>query len=75
MLWDSSEVLALLDAEDADQAPAVRIVGDIAQDRRPNFIAEYVAVEAHALLHVGGTFSFDRHLLQFGCCRVFGIPP
>ena len=132
MLWDSSAVLALLDADDADHALAVEIATSIANDRRPSFITNYVEVETHALLlrklgrslarewllsgglpvlpaspeeesrakemlerysdkdwslcdsisfsvisarNVGAAFSFDRHFVQFGGCRVLGIPP
>ncbi|HET9359474.1 MAG TPA: PIN domain-containing protein [Vicinamibacterales bacterium] len=50
VLWDSSAVLALLDADDADHARAVSVARDIASDRRPSFITNYVEAEAHALL-------------------------
>lgn len=50
VLWDSSAILALLDADDTDHALAAKIAGDIAHDRRPSFITNYVEVEAHALL-------------------------
>ena len=130
VLWDSSAVLALLDADDADHGLAARIARGIAQERRPSFITNYVEVETHALLlrklgralarewllagglpvvralpdeesrakemlerysdkdwslsdsisfsviasrGVGLAFSFDRHFLQFGGCRVLGI--
>lgn len=132
VLWDSSAVLALLDADDADHAEATRIASDIARERRPSFITNYIEVETHALLlrklgralarewllggglpvvraspdeesrakeflerysdkdwslcdsisfsviasrGVGVAFSFDRHFLQFGGCRVLGIAP
>lgn len=130
VLWDSSAVLALLDADDADHETAKRIVGEIAEEKRPSFITNYVEVETHALLlrklgralarewllggglpvvraspqeelrarellerygdkdwslcdsisfavigtrSVGAAFSFDRHFLQFGGCRVVGV--
>jgi uncharacterized protein len=130
VLWDSSAVLALLDADDADHGLAARTARDIAKERRPSFITNYVEVETHALLlrklgralarewllagglpvvraspdeesrakeileryndrdwglcdaisfaviasrGVGLAFSFDRHFLQFGGCRVLGI--
>jgi uncharacterized protein len=50
VLWDSSAVLALLDADDADHGLATRVASDIAQERRPSFITNYVEVETHALL-------------------------
>jgi predicted nucleic acid-binding protein len=50
VLWDSSAILALLDADDADHKRAVVIAGQIASERRPSFITNYIEVEAHALL-------------------------
>jgi len=50
VLWDSSAILALLDADDADHERAVTIAGQIASERRPSFITNYIEVEAHALL-------------------------
>jgi len=50
VLWDSSAILALLDADDADHERAVAITGQIASERRPSFITNYIEVEAHALL-------------------------
>lgn len=130
VLWDSSAVLALLDADDADHEPAAEVARRIAAERRPSFITNYVQAEAHALLlrklgrslarewlltgglpvsrllpheeerareiltrfsdkdwslcdalsfavienrRVGAAFSFDRHFVQFGRCRVLGL--
>lgn len=50
VLWDSSAILALLDADDADHARAVAVARQIAAEARPSFITNYVEVEAHALL-------------------------
>jgi predicted nucleic acid-binding protein len=50
VLWDSSATLALLDADDADHEHAVAIASQIASERRPSFITNYIEVEAHALL-------------------------
>ena len=50
VLWDSSAILALLDADDADHARAVAVARDIASEERPSFITNYVEAEAHALL-------------------------
>jgi len=50
VLWDSSAILALLDADDADHERAVAIASQIASERRPSFITNYIEVEAHALL-------------------------
>ena len=50
VLWDSSAILALLDADDADHGRAVAAARLIASDRRPSFITNYIEAEAHALL-------------------------
>jgi len=50
VLWDSSAILALLDADDLDHARAVQVAQQIAAERRPSFITNYVEAEAHALL-------------------------
>jgi len=50
VLWDSSAILALLDADDADHARAVVVARQLASDERPSFITNYIEAEAHALL-------------------------
>ncbi len=50
VLWDSSAILALLDADDADHSRAVEIARQLATERRPSFITNYIEVEAHALV-------------------------
>ena len=50
VLWDSSAILALLDADDADHSRAVEVARHIASQRRPSFITNYIEVETHALL-------------------------
>ncbi len=50
VLWDSSAILALIDADDADHARAIAVARRIAAERRPSFITNYVETEAHALL-------------------------
>lgn len=50
VLWDSSAILALLDADDADHVRAAEIARAIVSERRPSFITNYVEAEAHALL-------------------------
>ena len=50
VLWDSSAVLALLDADDADHAASVEVASRLAAERRPAFVTNYVEVETHALL-------------------------
>jgi predicted nucleic acid-binding protein len=50
VLWDSSAILALLDADDADHGRAVATARLIAREARPSFITNYVEAETHALL-------------------------
>ena len=50
VLWDSSAILALLDADDADHARAVDVARRIVVEHRPVFITNYIEAEAHALL-------------------------
>lgn len=50
VLWDSSAILALIDADDEDHEAADEIAREIAHQRRPCFVTNYVEVETHALL-------------------------
>jgi predicted nucleic acid-binding protein len=50
VLWDSSAILALLDADDRDHERAVAAARQIASEQRPSFITNYVEAETHALL-------------------------
>jgi predicted nucleic acid-binding protein len=50
VLWDSSAILALLDADDADHAAAAAVARQVAAEKRPSFITNYIEAEAHALL-------------------------
>jgi predicted nucleic acid-binding protein len=50
VLWDSSAILAFIDADDTDHARAVAVARQLASERRPSFITNYIEVEAHALL-------------------------
>ena len=50
VLWDSSAILALLDADDADHEDAVAVAQTLATEQRPSFITTYIEAEAHALL-------------------------
>ena len=50
VLWDSSAVLAVLDAADADHEHAADVARRIALEARPSFITNYIEAEAHALL-------------------------
>lgn len=61
VLWDSSAILALLDADDADHGRAVATARHIAAEARPSFITNYVEVETHALLvrKLGRTIARD----------------
>ena len=50
VLWDSSAIVAFVDADDADHARAVAVTRQIASEERPSFITNYIEAEAHALL-------------------------
>jgi predicted nucleic acid-binding protein len=50
VLWDSSAILALLDADDADHRRAVAAAREIASEARPSFITNDIEAEVHALL-------------------------
>ena len=75
VLWDSSAILALLDADDADHERAVAIAGQIASERRPSFVTKYIEVEAHALLlrKLGRTLA--REWLLAGGLPVIRVLP
>lgn len=75
VLWDSSAVLALLDADDADHERAVAAARRIAAEARPSFITNYVEVETHALLlrHLGR--SLAREWLLSGGLPVLRVLP
>ena len=76
VLWDSSAILALLDADDADHARAVAIVRQIVAEKRPSFITNYIEVEAHALLLRKLGRSIAREwLLTGGLSVVRAMPP
>lgn len=50
VLWDSSAILAWLDADDEHHAAAMAVSGVLASERRAGVITNYIEVEAHALL-------------------------
>lgn len=50
VLWDSSAILAFLDADDADHSRAVAVARRIVAEERPVFVTNYIEAEAHALL-------------------------
>lgn len=50
VLWDSSAILALLDADDTNHRRAITGVDRIVAEQRPSFVTNYVQAEAHALL-------------------------
>ena len=66
VLWDSSAILALLDADDADHGRAVATARQIASEARPSFITNYIEVEAHALLVRKLGRAIARDWLQTG---------
>lgn len=75
VLWDSSAILALLDADDADHARAVAVARTLASDARPSFITNYIEAEAHALLlrKLGRTIA--RQWLLMGGLPVVQVLP
>lgn len=50
VLWDSSAILAVLDADDTDHASALRVARRLASEKRRSFVTNYVEAETHALL-------------------------
>ena len=50
VLWDSSAILALLDADDRDHLHAAAVATRVAVEARPCFVTNYIEAEAHALL-------------------------
>lgn len=75
VLWDSSAILALLDADDADHSAAVEVASRIAAEKRPSFITNYVEVEAHALLLRKLGRSMAREWLLAGGLPVVRVQP
>ena len=75
VLWDSSAILALLDADDADHARAVTVARQIASEERPSFITNYIEAETHALLlrKLGRTIAREW-LLRGGLPVVRALP-
>lgn len=75
VLWDSSAILALLDGDDADHAPAVEAAQRIAREARPSFVTNYIEAEAHALLlrRLGRTLA--REWLLSGGLPVVRVLP
>ena len=75
VLWDSSAILALLDADDADHADAVAVARQIASEARPSFVTNYIEAEAHALLlrKLGRTIA-RQWLLTGGLVVVRALP-
>jgi predicted nucleic acid-binding protein len=75
VLWDSSAVLALLDADDADHDRAKRIAHRIAKEQRPSFITNYLEAETHALLLRKLGRSLAREWLMSGGLPVARVSP
>ena len=75
VLWDSSAVLALLDADDADHGSAVEIASRIAAERRSSFITNYIEAEAHALLLRKLGRALAREWLLAGGLTVLRVRP
>jgi hypothetical protein len=63
------------DADDADHRAATLIAHEIAGERRPSFIANYVEVEAHALLSRKLRRALARQWLLSGALRIVRVSP
>ncbi len=50
VLWDSSAILAAMDADDAWHAAARDVTRRLGEEERPSFITNYIEAETHALL-------------------------
>ena len=50
VLWDSSAVVALLDADDARHADACTVAERLVADGAPGFMTNFIEAETHALL-------------------------
>jgi predicted nucleic acid-binding protein len=75
VLWDSSAILALLDADDADHERARLVAKRLAAGRWRSFVTNYVHVEAHALLlHKLGRSVAREWLLAGGLPVVRAAP-
>ena len=75
VLWDSSAILAFIDADDADHARAVAVARQIASEKRPSFITNYIEVEAHALLLRKLGRAIAREWLLTGGLAVVRVAP
>jgi uncharacterized protein len=75
VLWDSSGVLALLDADDADHARADRVARRLAAERRPSLITNYIEAEAHTLLRSKLGRSVAREWLLRGGLPILRTSP
>ena len=75
VLWDSSAILALLDADDADHVRAAGVARHLATEKRPAFITNYIEAETHALLlrKLGRTLA--REWLLAGGLAVIRVLP
>jgi predicted nucleic acid-binding protein len=75
VLWDSSAILAVLDADDADHHRAVTVAHRIAREARPSFVTNYIEAETHALLlrKLGRTIA--REWLLSGGLPVLRVLP
>jgi predicted nucleic acid-binding protein len=75
VLWDSSAILALLDADDADHERAATTARRLAAEKWRGFVTNYVQVETHALLlHKLGRSIAREWLLTGGLPVVRAVP-
>ena len=75
VLWDSSAILTLLDADDADHKQAAHVAHHIAENQQPCFITNYIEAETHALLLRKVGRSLAREWLLSGGIPVLRVLP
>jgi len=75
VLWDSSAILALVDAHDSDHARAVEVARQIAAERRPSFVTNYIEAETHALFLSKLGRAVARQWLLTGQLPVVAVLP
>ncbi|MHB8877393.1 MAG: type II toxin-antitoxin system VapC family toxin [Myxococcaceae bacterium] len=75
VLWDSSAVLAFLDASDRCHARAVAVAQQIGAQRRPSVITNFLEAETHALLGRKLGRAAGREWLFGGMMTVLRVTP
>jgi hypothetical protein len=71
VLWDSSAILASLDADDADHGRAVAIARQIAS--KDWSLCDAISFAVLDARRIRRAFTFDRHFLQYGRIEILGL--